>query len=207
MGPAAGGGGVRNPGYWGVGGASRLHLTFYARSEHGVTLNPRVVGVDGETVAEAKAVQVAPGSSWRQYGPFIPPADSGAETGALAFELVITGSGGAVQLDGLSLPADAVAGLFRRDVFDLLAALKPLLRAPEDATSRAPAPGRGGRKHTIGRRPRSGHFNSAWGYWVGLLLSALCRKNNALPPPSRPPCPPTRSRTVWDTMRCCSSRS
>lgn len=81
-------------------------------------------------------------------------------------------------------PEDAVGGLFRKDVFDKIKAMRPgFIRSPggnylEGNGQRS----RWNWKNTVGpRQQRAGHYNTAWGYWVTdgvglyelLLLSEL----------------------------------
>eukprot|EP00966_Prymnesium_polylepis_P149162 3446213-Prymnesium_polylepis.2 len=72
-------------------------------------------------------------------------------------------------IDGVSLrPDDAVAGLFRRDVFERIRALQPaFVRAPGGNYLEGHGPRtRWDWKQTVGRADaRQGHYNTAWGYW------------------------------------------
>lgn len=171
---AAAGAGVSNPGYWGVpvpaGGGPGFVLSLLARGA------PRLVAQlrSGATVLSKAALvpdgkPVSPG--WASYSAVLPPAGSPAAVSA-TFELVLADGEAPAEfwLDAVSLrPADAVAGLFRKDLFDMMAALKPgFMRTP------------GGnylegysletrwewKKSTGPWAARPGHYNSAWGYWV-----------------------------------------
>jgi len=115
-----------------------------------------------------------------------------------AFELEITHEcatdgcpdSASILLDGLSLlPMDSVGGLWRPDVYDKVAALKPgFIRMPggnylEGTGMRT----RWDWKATLGpREERAGHYNSAWGYWVtdavGLHeLLSICESLDSVP--------------------------
>ena len=64
-------------------------------------------------------------------------------------------------------PADAVAGLFRRDLFEYISALRPaFIRSPGGNYLEGHGPRtRWDWKVTVGQpEARRGHYNSAWGY-------------------------------------------
>lgn len=141
-------------------------------------------GSGGEVLAHnARFASQASGQGWERVAANM-TVDSaasqrcaaGASAATAHLQLTLEARGGGrggsciVRLDHVSLtPGDAVRGLFRRDLFDALAALKPgFLRFPGgnyiEGTDEAT---RWNWKTTVGRREaRPGHYNSAWGYWV-----------------------------------------
>ena len=74
-----------------------------------------------------------------------------------------------LHLDGVSLmPIDAIAGIFRVDMFEAIKALRPtFLRYPGGSFLEGYSfDTRWQWKRSIGpRAARPGHYNSAWGYW------------------------------------------
>ena len=66
-------------------------------------------------------------------------------------------------------PGDAVAGLFRKDIFEKMQAMKPgFIRMPGGNYLEGTGPHtRWDWRASIGpKEARRGHYNSAWGYWV-----------------------------------------
>jgi len=145
------GAGVANPGYWGIAvqPGSAFNLSLYARTgAAGVAVRLRAVlrSVSGGTVlAEAKVrpaksdpSSLAARPGWARYMATLRAARaSGARGGGASanarFELLIdVGGAASFWLDAVSLiPADAVGGLFRRDAFERLQAMRPgFVRAP-----------------------------------------------------------------------------
>lgn len=161
--------GVRNPGYWGIGvkAGESYKLTFFARVQRGpVRLQGRLVSPAGAVLGLTQAIALQ--DPWTQYSATI-TAD--ATEPHASFELVSIGDASVTfALEGVSLfPADAVAGLFRRDLFDAVAALRPgFVRCPGGNYLEGTGPRtRWNWKSTIGpKEQRPGHYNSAWGYWV-----------------------------------------
>ena len=92
------------------------------------------------------------------------------------FELVLLEEG-EVWIDGVSLmPADAVAGIFRKDIFETIGKLQPaFLRSPGGNYLEGHGPRtRWDWKATVGPpAARRGHYNTAWGYWVTDGLGVL----------------------------------
>ena len=166
------GAGVSNPGYWGIGcGAEVGHaLSLYAKSALPLTLTARLRRVNVGSVVSSVDITIPGGGNWSRYTAALLPL--GREESAISsceFELVL-GSAGNVTLDSVSLmPADAVAGVLRRDVVEKLRALRPgFVRTPGGSYIL----GRGPRTqynwaNTVGpAAARPGHYNAAWGYWV-----------------------------------------
>ena len=193
------GGGASNPGYWGIGvrPGVPLRLSLHARTAQPagngtgdggggaswrrwfaggpapLELSARLVAGshdgDGSTARVPLAtasIRVARGGGWAQY-----TAELTSRRGAsdARLELVLPG-GGELWLDHVSLvPSDAVGGLFRRDVFESIAALRPgFVRMPGGNYLEGFGPRtRWDWKATLGApRDRPGHYNSAWKSWV-----------------------------------------
>ena len=126
--------------------------------------------------------------TWRKYTATLATPD-GVGVEAATFFLTSGGGGGdawTLWLDGVSLfPGDAVAGLFRADLFARLDALGPsFVRFPGgnylEGTSLAT---RWNWLDALGDpAARPGHYNSAWGYWTtdGLGLYEYLRLCEAL---------------------------
>jgi len=166
------GAGASNPGYWGIGlrlGVSyRLSLYAANAAESAAPLSASLMLGDAE--AGRCALSVPPASSgWVQLSCTISLSGNVhlPNAGSLLLRLPESGN---VALDSVSLtPSDAVAGLFRRDIFEALSRLTPgFVRAPGGNYLE----GHGQRtrwnwKETLGpSAARRGHYNSAWGYWV-----------------------------------------
>lgn len=115
-------GGVRNPGYWGIGveSGSQYHLSFYARCDTSVQIAFGLLTADGTVVSTHAALTVA--GPWREYTATITGTMT---TSSAIFELLVH-SFGTVWFDSVSLmPANAVAGLFRADLLTLVKGLQP----------------------------------------------------------------------------------
>ena len=165
--------GVRNPGYWGIACAPPvgLKLIFYARTVNNKPLEliARLMQ-DGKLLAEAGVKRVAgtsptklqPSDGWVEYHALLMPL-----LGTTAGEIEILAKDCSQQvtfwLDGVSLmPTDAIAGLFRRDLFVKLREMRPgFIRLPggnylEGFGLRT----RWNWKDTLGHwAARSGHYN------------------------------------------------
>ena len=173
--------GVQNPGYWGIAArvGSAFNLRLFARVEPRsppLKLVAKLVegsrtlaeGVLEPSIEKSHAASVANG--WRQYHATLVAVDSAKV--AASFHLVLADGPqpSTFWLDSVSLfPADAVGGLFRRDLFEKLRALNPgFVRLPGGNYLE----GFGHRtrwkwKETLGHwAARPGHYNTAWGYWV-----------------------------------------
>jgi len=183
------GGGLRNPGYWGINApaGSNFTVSFYAKSEGIESLSARLVNRAGAVLGQVK-LAVGPQQKWKKFSAILMIEANQSEPEA-TFELVAEQSG-IVWLDAVSLiPGSAVGGLFRADIFDRVAGLRPgFIRMPggnylEGTGQRT----RWNWKNTIGaREARTGHYNTAWGYWVtdavGLHeLLMLCELAKSLP--------------------------
>jgi alpha-L-arabinofuranosidase len=161
------GDGVSNPGYWGVGCRTGVGfaLRFYARSSQDMVLVANLRGTSA-TVLSSVSVGVQGSGEWQEYKTLMPAAATQHSLGA-RFELVL-GAAGWVQLDSVSLiPSDSIAGLFRRDVVEMLKALKPgFMRTPGGSYLGSNEKDSYDWKRTIGKaEARPGHY-SPWGYWV-----------------------------------------
>eukprot|EP00047_Mylnosiga_fluctuans_P023243 m.134471 g.134471 ORF g.134471 m.134471 type:complete len:659 (+) comp9518_c0_seq3:74-2050(+) len=159
--------GVQNPGYWGIGvrAGMRYNFSFYAQTGAGsMTLLPILVSKKGYAVAVGPYTAIR--GNWTLYHGQLVASQTESDA---VFQLG-TSDSGTFWLDSVSVfPADAVAGLFRRDIFDAIAALRPgFLRVPGGNYLEGTGPRtRWNWKTTIGpRQARPGHYNSAWGYWV-----------------------------------------
>ena len=128
-------------------------------------------------------------SGWKQFTAVVSIPTSATPTPEAAFELIAK-SAGVINLDAVSaMPGDAVGGLWRKDIFEKIADLKPgFVRMPggnylEGTGMRT----RWDWKATVGpREQRAGHYNTAWGYWVtdavGIYeLLMLCERLNSMP--------------------------
>lgn len=169
------GGGVSNPGYWGIAvrpGVS-FKLTIFARAAKvAVRLVPQLLERGSGRVLTMDSVLLvgADDRAWHRYNTTIHVLDDTVHTESTAWLQIILLDPGEVILDGVSLmPSDAVAGLFRRDIFERLQRLRPgFVRMPGGNYLE----GHGKRtcwdwKQTLGpAAARRGHYNSAWKYWV-----------------------------------------
>ena len=154
-------------------------LSLYARAwdDAPLHLSARLVE-GGRILAEASVHRRAPAvgeslpsDGWAEYRARLTPVATTTKAAALEIFLADDdGFRGAFWLDAVSLfPSDAVGGLFRRDIFEKLLAMKPgFIRLPggnylEGFGLRS----RWDWKRTIGHwATRPGHYNAAWGYWV-----------------------------------------
>eukprot|EP00035_Acanthoeca_spectabilis_P005172 m.110773 g.110773 ORF g.110773 m.110773 type:complete len:704 (-) comp12903_c0_seq1:23-2134(-) len=186
-------GGVRNPGYWGINvkpGAS-WNFSFYVLADGIKEVQVALVDESGELASLESVIDVTSAQgSWVQLTAMIStPTTCPLCTNNGMLEFRLRGSG-TVNIDAVSLvPSDAVGGLWRKDIFDKVSALRPgFIRMPggnylEGTGQRT----RWNWKKTLGQREaRPGHYNTAWGYWVTdavgiheLLL--LCEAVNAAP--------------------------
>uniref|UniRef100_A0A7S4FBN4 non-reducing end alpha-L-arabinofuranosidase n=1 Tax=Chrysotila carterae TaxID=13221 RepID=A0A7S4FBN4_CHRCT len=172
-------GGVANPGWLGQGISVRKGIPFkgsmYLRTlDRGhlllsVRLCEQVAGKRSPGVALVQAtISVSTRSSdWQLIQFDLPAADRSQPKARLELLLLQPCH---VWLDGVSLmPTDAVAGLFRRDIFEAMSRMRPgFVRMPggnylEGTGMRT----RWDWKATVGLpASRPGHYNSAWGYWT-----------------------------------------
>ena len=182
------GAGVSNPGYFGIGVSSTLtyRLKLYGRTVGApLRLIARLIE-DGRVLAVSRLVIVPDDAgledNWAAYEAMLRPTYNA--TKAAALELLVADDGqphSTFWLDSVSLfPSDAVGGLFRRDLFEKLYALRPgFVRCPGGNYLEGHGPRtRWDWKKTLGlSAARAGHYNSAWGYWVtdGLGLYELLK--------------------------------
>ena len=150
-------------------------LSLYARAwdDAPLHLSARLVE-GGRILAEASVQRRAPAvgeslpsDGWAEYRARLTPVATTTKAAALEIFLADDdGFRGAFWIDAVSLfPSDAVGGLFRRDIFEKLLAMKPgFIACPVAIISRALACLMGLKK-TIGH-DAAGHYNAAWGYWV-----------------------------------------
>ena len=181
------GDGVANSGYWGVGVRPGVgyQLRLYALSSVGVSLRALVRCSTGEVVTQME-MDVPAGDQWHHLSKTLPPPARACSSGSGGFELQLMGDGSSVYLDSVSLMhSDAIEALFRKDIFDRLAAMHPgFIRTPGGCYLEGNSlETRWNWKQTLGPAPaRSGHYNSAWGYWVtdGLGVFELLRLSELL---------------------------
>ena len=184
--------GISNPGYWGIGVRVGVgfKLSMYALAPTApVRFNASVRCATGEAVSSTVLTTtgvIAPGG-WKLLNATLPAPKRGcgaADGGS--FELTLLDDASEVVLDGVSLThEDAVEGLFRKDIFEKIKAMKPgFVRSPggnylEGFGQRT----RWDWKATLGpAAARPGHYNGAWGYWVtdGMGLYELLRLSELL---------------------------
>eukprot|EP01061_Rhynchopus_euleeides_P031143 TRINITY_DN515_c0_g1_i1.p1 TRINITY_DN515_c0_g1~~TRINITY_DN515_c0_g1_i1.p1 ORF type:complete len:707 (+),score=272.89 TRINITY_DN515_c0_g1_i1:50-2170(+) len=181
------GGGISNPGYWGMHIRSNMtyKLSLYARLVDGTSaLNVQLL-CGSRVVATGPTMH--PTATWAQYEATLTVAASEAPCANKEGTLnVLASAAGTVLLDHVSLfPGDAALGLFRKDLYDLLHDFAPAqMRSPggnymEGTGNRT----RWNWQDTLGpREQRAGHYNTAWGYWVtdGLGLSELLKLSQSI---------------------------
>ncbi|KAJ9437178.1 Alpha-L-arabinofuranosidase 1 [Diplonema papillatum] len=169
--------GAFNPGYWGMAIRSGVayNLSMFAMSPNVSAVVAQIV-CNGEAVASV-SISITP--KWNMWEATVYPSSSCPDGGLQ----VLASAAGVVYLDHVSLfPGDAVLGLFRSDLMQYLSDFKPpMIRIPGGNYLEGTGPRtRWQWKNTVGpRQQRSGHYNSAWGYWVtdgiGLMeLLLLC---------------------------------
>jgi len=164
--------GIGNDGYWAISARPGVgfNLTFWAKSSQQLALQAQLRDrASSQVVASAALVTLTSHvNSWTRYEVSIPAAASFVP--AVSFELVVANGSGTVLLDHVSLiPQDAIYGLFRADLANVLHGLKPgFVRLPGgNYLEGYTVDTRWNWKNALGNREnRSGHFNSAWGYWV-----------------------------------------
>jgi alpha-N-arabinofuranosidase len=145
---SAAGGGISNPGYWGVACGAGCNLSFWAKPAAGgnadrrsaqppLSLTARLRAPDGALISSSPPIALsADGRSWQRYNTTLPapsPASKrGVGAGAGTFELVVASGAGELQLDAVSLmPSDAIAGCLRRDIVEQLKQLQAgFIRTP-----------------------------------------------------------------------------
>ena len=189
----AAGDGVANPGFWGIGTREHVGFALALHARHrarqaSVRLMARVVA-EGVVLTQAELLLPPSPDEWHRVDAVLGPPARVPSTGRARFELLLLQTS-EVWIDGVSLkPIDAVAGTFRRDIVEMIAALQPsFIRLPGGNYLGGHGPRtRWDWKATLGRpEARRGHYNSAWGYWVtdgmGLYeLLLLCKILGAEP--------------------------
>lgn len=169
-------------GYWGIGARSSeigFNFTAYVfREGAGVSsISPRLTATATGISLSSASISLAdcPVSTWCFVTVSLLPVSNVQDT--LQFELVVDQGEGTLLLDHVSLFSnDAVAGLFRPDLLELIKGLAPgFMRMPggnylEGYTFDTRWEWKNALSH---RQNRSGHYNSAWGYWVGCASSLL----------------------------------
>ena len=161
---------LRNPGFWGIAARPSLtfRLEFWASTTAPIAVSPTLwCPALGRSITTAATLSVV-GPGWAPHAVSLRVRE-GCDAAVLSLTLAGSGGGAVTHFDGFSLmPGDAVAGIFRRDVFEAISALRPtFLRFPggsflEGYTFET----RWNWQNAIGpRAARPGHFNSAWGYW------------------------------------------
>jgi alpha-N-arabinofuranosidase len=169
-----GSGMITNPGYWGIDARAGMtyNLSFYAKPTEGVVRATATLRcADGRYAATAVeaplALDVTRG--WAKYSTTL-RAHVSCDDASFHLGLVTPKPAQSVNLDGFSLvPGDAVAGLFRKDIFDKIKAMKPgFIRMPGGNYLEGTGPSTywDWRKSIGPKEARPGHWNSAWGYWV-----------------------------------------
>ena len=166
------GSGASNPGYWGIGLRGGVAQELSLRAKVGSPTLRAQLCVEGDVLAdeELQAKGAARGG-WQTYTAMLRPNRVMVGKGSRSAELhLLVPPNGEATIDHVSLiPTDAVAGLFRKDIFDALKALRPgFVRFPGGDYLEGTGPRtRWDWKRTIGEpSDRSGHYNSAWDYWV-----------------------------------------
>eukprot|EP00727_Mastigamoeba_balamuthi_P009599 m51a1_g5261 putative alpha-L-arabinofuranosidase-like protein (1184) ;mRNA; r:108169-112330 len=158
-----------NPGFWGIAckPGSRYAGRVRAASTCSLAVSAFLRSPEGAVVSSQATKVVGAGTGWSLVE-FALTGKAAAPTSHFVFEVKVAGEC-TVRLDSFSLvPADAVKGLFRRDLYDALAALKPSflqfpwgsdLEGASEATRWHMAP-------TLGDADaRPGHYNAARGFW------------------------------------------
>ena len=183
---------LTNPGFWGVRvrAGHSYNLTLWVRAQAGLTLSPslRSTNAASSGLTDPVAVNVPGRNVWAMHSVQLHAHTDSVD--AEAYFSLSFDSKEAMWLDSISLmPADAVAGAFRPDIVDAVRAYHPgFIRFPggnfiegtDDATAWR-------WKRGIGLPAnRSGHYNSAWGYWVTDALGIheyleLCEALDAIP--------------------------
>jgi hypothetical protein len=115
---------IRNPGYWGINcpNGSNFTISFYAMA-HGIkVLTAQLVNSNGNVLGKAEVDISSSTGSWKKMTANI-KINANESTPQGIFELVASGAG-TVNLDSVSLiPGNAVAGLFRHDIFEMVSRL------------------------------------------------------------------------------------
>ena len=160
------------PRYWGIGlrGGVAQEVSLRAKAG-GPTLRAQLC-VDGAVLAGADLKPKGPArGGWQTYTAMLRPDPVPVGKASRSAELrLLVPPNSEATIDHVSLvPTDAVAGLFRKDIFDALKALRPgFVRFPGGDYLEGTGPRtRWDWKRTIGQpSDRKGHYNSAWDYWV-----------------------------------------
>ena len=166
------GSGAANSGYWGIGLRGGVAQEVSLRAKVGGPTLRAQLCVEGDVLAGAdlKPKGAAQGG-WQTYTAMLRPDTVLVGKGSRSAELrLLVPPNSEATIDHVSLvPTDAIAGLFRKDIFDALKALRPgFVRFPGGDYLEGTGPRtRWNWKSTIGQpSDRKGHYNSAWDYWV-----------------------------------------
>ncbi|KAJ9443614.1 Alpha-L-arabinofuranosidase 1 [Diplonema papillatum] len=174
---SAAGQGIENPGYWGMNlrTETAFDFSFYGMGNGAVMYAQLMCGT--QVISESPKFEPMT-SQWQMFNASLQPT-SPCFGGSLR---VLTATPNvAIYLDHVSMfPGDAVLGLFRPDLFAFLKEYAPpMMRLPGGNYLEGTGPRtRWQWKRSIGpKETRSGHYNSAWRYWVtdGLGLMELLR--------------------------------
>ena len=189
--------GAANPGYWGIGlrGGIAQEVSLQALRLPKLRLWAQLC-VEDDVLADVELQPTGKArKGWQTYTAQLRPDRVLTGKASRSAELrILVPPKGEATIDHVSLvPTDAVAGLFRKDIFDALAELRPGFMRCEHHTRTAGATAAGayavavclGRfpggdylegtgprtrwnwKRTVGQpSDRKGHYNSAWDYWV-----------------------------------------
>lgn len=159
--------GAANPGYWGVGLRSGVAQVLRLHAKQGagsLRLHAQLVA-SGTVVAEQALVPTgeATHAGWQAFKATLRVGHMRRACSSAELRLLLPDEGNEATIDHVSLvPEDAIAGLFRKDIFDALAALRPgMMRFPGGNYLEGTGPRtRWEWKGTIGpQRERNGHFN------------------------------------------------
>lgn len=165
---------IQNPGYWGIDSRSGMmyNLSFYAKPAEGVVRATATLRCsDGRYAATAVEAPLALDATrgWAKYSTAL-RAHVSCDDAYFQLGLTTPKPAQSIHLDGFSLvPGDAVAGLFRKDIFDKIKAMNPgFIRMPGGNYLEGTGPSTywDWRKSVGPKEARPGHYNSAWGYWV-----------------------------------------
>lgn len=184
--------GAANPGYWGIGlrsGVSQVLRLHAKRAASPLRLRAQLVAF-GTVLAEEALVATGEAThpGWQAYTATLRVGQMKRKTSSKAELRLLLPEGDEATIDLVSLvPQDAVAGLFRKDIFEALAALRPgMMRFPGGNYLEGTGPRtRWEWKRTVGpQRDRNGHFNVSEEERLSNpqgVLRLAARARNALP--------------------------
>eukprot|EP00727_Mastigamoeba_balamuthi_P013670 m51a1_g8926 hypothetical protein (1166) ;mRNA; r:835400-839608 len=160
---------LTNPGYWGIAVALGTSYKGSVRAKSSCAWSASAVLRDGSSNAASSqwSQSIAASDAWSKVE-FTLTGQIALSSGSFVFGVGVT-SACTVWLDSFSLiPADAVLGLFRKDLYNELAALRPsFVQFPWGKTLEGTsADTRWSFGTTLGEADaRPGHYSSAWGLW------------------------------------------